>query len=271
MSSPSKAQGNYGNDVINPLKLRAIMATTSSPPKAQGNYGNDIINPLKLCVVFNQLPEDKVRRRRSLQEEEEVNETKEEESVTPLAALYLQGQKKKFYTLDCAHGAKCVTFVCPLTNINNSATLTLQSRLWNSTMIEDFNDATMVLVQGRATLKLKTKNQSVNMESQTTEIQVLVYPEAGQQLDSGAPLWVMVVSVLAGMVLLALICLLLWKCGFFVRRGAWQEAALHQGRIMGKDEQRRQRYTDGFLIEEEAESTNRKRKKHWVTTWTEAS
>lgn len=37
---------------------------------------------------------------------------------------------------DCVHGAKCVTFVCPLINMNKSATLTVRARLWNATMIE---------------------------------------------------------------------------------------------------------------------------------------
>uniref|UniRef100_A0A3Q3GUM2 Integrin alpha third immunoglobulin-like domain-containing protein n=1 Tax=Labrus bergylta TaxID=56723 RepID=A0A3Q3GUM2_9LABR len=37
---------------------------------------------------------------------------------------------------DCVHGAKCVKFTCPLGNMDNSATLTVRARLWNSTMIE---------------------------------------------------------------------------------------------------------------------------------------
>lgn len=43
------------------------------------------------------------------------------------------------------------------------------------------------------------------------QIEVHIYPDLGQQVDSSAPLWIIVVSVLAGVLLLALICLLLWK------------------------------------------------------------
>lgn len=43
------------------------------------------------------------------------------------------------------------------------------------------------------------------------QFEVLIYPDLGQQVDSSAPLWIIVVSVLAGVLLLALICLLLWK------------------------------------------------------------
>uniref|UniRef100_A0A671VA74 Integrin alpha-3-like n=1 Tax=Sparus aurata TaxID=8175 RepID=A0A671VA74_SPAAU len=121
---------------------------------------------------------------------------------------------------DCVHGANCVTFVCPLLNMNNSATLTVRARLWNSTMIEDYSDARSVLVRARATLKLQTNKHTINMDSHSTEIEVNIYPDLGQQMDSSAPLWIIVVSVLAGVLLLALICLLLWKCGFFRRASA---------------------------------------------------
>lgn len=43
------------------------------------------------------------------------------------------------------------------------------------------------------------------------QIEVHIYPEPRQQADSSAPLWIIVVSVVAGVLLLALICLLLWK------------------------------------------------------------
>ncbi|XP_034566617.1 integrin alpha-3-like [Notolabrus celidotus] len=168
-----------------------------------------IINPLNL-----KLPK-KTRRRRSA--EEELKEKKESQGKKNLPVLNLQGQKRKSYTLDCANGANCVRFVCPLLNMNNSATLTVRARLWNSTMIEDYSDARTVLVRGKATLKLQTNKPTISMEPQSTEIEVHVYPDMGQQLDSNAPLWIIVVSVLAGVILLALICLLLWKCGFFKR------------------------------------------------------
>ncbi|XP_072224660.1 integrin alpha-3-like [Leuresthes tenuis] len=172
---------------------------------------SNIVNPLSLLLS----KEEKKRKKRSL-EEEEVKKREQED------VLHLQGQKRKSYTLDCVHGAKCVKFVCPLVNMNNSATLRVSSRLWNSTMIEDYSDASSVLVRGRATLKLQTDKSAINMESHSSEIQIYIYPEFGLQLDSGAPLWIIFVSVLAGVLLLGLICLLLWKCGFF-RRASTRE------------------------------------------------
>lgn len=49
------------------------------------------------------------------------------------------------------------------------------------------------------------------LQYSSLQIEVKIYPDLWQQMDSSAPLWIIVVSVLAGVLLLALICLLLWK------------------------------------------------------------
>lgn len=61
------------------------------------------------------------------------------------------------------------------------------------------------------------------------------------------------------------------QCGFFLRQGVWRAVALHQGRIMGKDDLQQQHMdADGFLIQDQVSSCrNRKSPKHWVTSWTE--
>ncbi|XP_074553004.1 integrin alpha-3-like [Halichoeres trimaculatus] len=169
-----------------------------------------IINPLKL-----QMPEKRRRSRRS-NEEEMTGKTKSQETKKP-SDLNTRGKNEKQYNLNCTHGAKCVKFLCPLSNMNSTATMTVRARLWNSTMIEDYSDAHSVVVQGLATLKLQTNKPTISMESRSTEIKVHIYPDVAQQLDSEAPVWIIVVSVLAGVLLLALICVLLWKCGFFKR------------------------------------------------------
>ncbi|XP_054908189.1 integrin alpha-3-like isoform X2 [Poeciliopsis prolifica] len=167
----------------------------------------DTINPLQLV-----LSNDERTMMRSLGMK--GGEERKQEKTLPV--LSMQRQRKTF-KLSCSSGARCVKFSCPLLNMNNSATLTVKSRLWNSTMIEDYRDASSVLVQGQATLKLKTLKRTVTMKSSPSLIEVNIYPEFELQLNSGAPWWIIVVSVLAGVLLLAVICGLLWKCGFFKR------------------------------------------------------
>ncbi|XP_026202276.1 integrin alpha-3-like [Anabas testudineus] len=193
------------------------------------NPPNNIINPLNLRLSKE---EEKKRGKRNLMDEE-GKEEKQEQTEKTLPVLHLQGQEKKDYTLNCNQGASCVTFVCPMINMNNSATVTVRARLWNATMIEDYRDARRVLVQGSASLKLQNNKQTINMVSRSAEMEVYIYPDVGQQLDSSIPLWIIVVSVLAGVLLLALICLLLWKCGFFKRAGTRElyEAKTHKAHI----------------------------------------
>lgn len=45
----------------------------------------------------------------------------------------------------------------------------------------------------------------------------MAYPDFLSQIDSGVSIWVYIVAVLAGILLLILLVLILWKLGFFKR------------------------------------------------------
>ncbi|XP_070408811.1 integrin alpha-3 isoform X2 [Nothobranchius furzeri] len=178
------------------------------------------INPLNLLVSH-----ERKSMRRSLKGQQ-VEDAKEEEKGRELPAFSVWGHKNS-YKLNCTDGAKCVKLSCPLLDTDNAAFVTVHSRLWNSTMIEDFSDARSILVQVQATLKLSTKLMTT-LTSYPSLIEVYIYPDSALQLYSGAHLWIIIMSVLAGVLLLALICLLLWKCGFFKRTSTRE---LYQAKI----------------------------------------
>uniref|UniRef100_A0A669DST5 Integrin, alpha 3b n=1 Tax=Oreochromis niloticus TaxID=8128 RepID=A0A669DST5_ORENI len=113
--------------------------------------------------------------------------------------------------------AKCVTFTCPLLSVSDSATIYVQSRLWNSTMLEDYSDAVVVEVKGQATLKLINNQSNIKMESQKTWFTVQIEPEERVETPYVLPLWIIISAAVAGIVLLGIIILILWKCGFFQR------------------------------------------------------
>ncbi|XP_061906419.1 integrin alpha-3-like isoform X2 [Entelurus aequoreus] len=206
------------------LYLTEITVNGASEPRCVPP--TDVINPLRLTLSEGERGQRGQRERRS---PEEVW-TAESPPVRHL-------QAKKSYELDCVHGAKCVHFVCPLLHVNNSASITLRARLWNSTMLEHYTDARKIVLRGRATLRLHTESTDVSMEGPSTQMEVHVYPDLQEQVDTSAPLWIIVVSVLAGLLLLAMICLLLRQCGFFTRRRAWCAATQHQGKLVLKDKE----------------------------------
>uniref|UniRef100_A0A668AIU6 Integrin, alpha 3b n=1 Tax=Myripristis murdjan TaxID=586833 RepID=A0A668AIU6_9TELE len=119
---------------------------------------------------------------------------------------------------DCSERtARCVTFTCPLINMTNYAKIIVRSRVWNSTMLEDYSNALRVKVKGKATLKLITDKPTIKMNSETREFTVNIDPVLGEEKRYEVRLWIIIVAAVAGILLLGIISLILWKCGFFRR------------------------------------------------------
>ncbi|XP_059181212.1 integrin alpha-3b [Centropristis striata] len=138
--------------------------------------------------------------------------------IEPQAAITLLGPRKVTYLLECSKGtARCVTFTCPLLNMTNSAKIYVRSRLWNSTMLEDYANALRVTVRGHATLKLITDKPTIKMDDQTTMFTVEIEPLEGVEAPYELPLWIIISAAVAGILLLGIIIIILWKCGFFQR------------------------------------------------------
>ncbi|OCT60018.1 integrin alpha-3 isoform X2 [Xenopus laevis] len=163
----------------------------------------DVINPLNLTVS-----DTSVKRRRR----EEVIEIPD---VRTLAATKKESSE---VVLKCSgEGATCVHFSCPLNDMESEAEITIRGRVWNSTFLEDYRNVDRVRVIGRAELYLKTDVPSINMKSQFVTFSVAIDSELVEPPPAELPLWLIIVSVVSGILLLGIIILLLWKCGFFRR------------------------------------------------------
>uniref|UniRef100_A0A8C2Q8A8 Integrin, alpha 3b n=1 Tax=Cyprinus carpio TaxID=7962 RepID=A0A8C2Q8A8_CYPCA len=135
-----------------------------------------------------------------------------EASVTVLAP------RKVPHFLECSKmTARCVTFSCPLHNMWTQTEIRVRSRVWNSTLLEDYANALRVEVKGQATLRLLTDKPAIRMDNQTREFSVNIDPVLGEETPYEVPLWIIIVSAVAGILLLGIISLILWKCGFFRR------------------------------------------------------
>ncbi|XP_059414329.1 integrin alpha-3 isoform X2 [Carassius carassius] len=168
---------------------------------------NNVVNPRNFTVS------ERKTRRRKRDEDSSMSEQTEPQTLPNPRAV----QRKPSANLNCVMGsALCQTFSCPLLGMNTSANLTVRARVWNSTMLEDYNGA-RVLVFGSATLSLKTEKSTIKMSNYTREFTVAIDPAEAEELQYEMPLWIIIVSVLAGVILLGLIVILLWKCGFFKR------------------------------------------------------
>ncbi|XP_036940520.1 integrin alpha-6b isoform X2 [Acanthopagrus latus] len=126
--------------------------------------------------------------------------------------------KKKYETLSCGKGAKCVKIRCPLRGLDSNAVITLNSRLWNGTFIEDYSTLHHVEVIVKASLNVDSTTKNTVLENKDTEVKLTVFPERREAQYGGVPWWIIVLSVLFGLMLLALLAFLLWKCGVFGKK-----------------------------------------------------
>lgn len=125
---------------------------------------------------------------------------------------------KKYKILSCGNGAKCVKIKCPLLGLDSNAVITFRSRLWNTTFIEEYSDLHHVEVNVKASLTISSTLKNTKLQNAETEVSLTVFPERKSAQYGGVPWWIIVLSILFGLLLLALLAFLLWKCGVFDKK-----------------------------------------------------
>ncbi|XP_062382293.1 integrin alpha-3b [Sardina pilchardus] len=167
----------------------------------------DVVNLLNLT-----LSDERSRRQRRDAHREAYSEPPVEAAVSILTP------RKETYLLECSKGtARCVTFSCPLLNMSTYAEVIVRSRVWNSTMLEDYSNALRVKVKGEVTLNLITDKPTIKMDSQSREFHVNIDPVLAEEAPYEVPFWIFIIAGAAGVLLLSIIIFVLWKCGFFRR------------------------------------------------------
>ncbi|CAG09957.1 unnamed protein product, partial [Tetraodon nigroviridis] len=196
----------------------------------------------------------------------------------PVAKASLLPSKNKL--LSCGRGSRCVVLECPLQSLDGT-TVELRSRLWNSTFIEDYALSHMDIVV-KASLVLHSPAKNIVLRTPDTDVVLTVSPERTVVPSTGVPWWIILVAVLAGVLILALLVFLLWKCGFFKRAAkdqyhtAYHKAEIHCGffkRSLRDDSI--PRYHAVRIKKEPPEHKDGKvmvdsfERKPWVTTWSD--
>uniref|UniRef100_A0A8C9C353 Integrin subunit alpha 7 n=1 Tax=Phocoena sinus TaxID=42100 RepID=A0A8C9C353_PHOSS len=121
-------------------------------------------------------------------------------------------EKKKNVTLDCTRGtANCVVFSCPLYSFDRAAVLHVWGRLWNSTFLEEYSAVKSLEVIVQASITVKSSIKNLLLRDASTVIPVMVYLDPVAVVAEGVPWWAILLAVLAGLLVLALLVLLMWK------------------------------------------------------------
>uniref|UniRef100_A0A8C2KSI9 Integrin subunit alpha 6 n=1 Tax=Cyprinus carpio TaxID=7962 RepID=A0A8C2KSI9_CYPCA len=191
------------------INTRDLQLVTCSPERE--------INPLRLS-------EDSTSTRRKRELEERKPSEGSKTSLIP--------DKRKHKILSCSGDARCVEIKCPLQGLDSTAVIILKSRLWNSTFLEDYVSYSYLDIIVKASISLDASAKNIVLKKPETQVRLTVFPETAVTPFGGVPWWIILVAVLAGILMLALLVLLLWKCGFFKRTQKDEyDAAFHKAEI----------------------------------------
>lgn len=116
--------------------------------------------------------------------------------------------------------AKCITIRCNIRNLGkkSSAVIRVRSRIWNATLVEDYAHVNLVNIESRGELILPEElRYKQDQSDDVATAETKAYANLLEQTKA-VPLWVILVSIFAGLLILVLIILLLWKMGFFQRK-----------------------------------------------------
>ncbi|XP_054030475.1 integrin alpha-6 isoform X2 [Dryobates pubescens] len=154
-----------------------------------------------------------------------------EKQITDGKTLSLFSERK-YMTLDCNMNARCVDIKCPLKGLDSKASIVLRSRLWNSTFLEEYSKMNYLDILVRASISVPAAAKNVKLTNEAAQVRVTVFPAKPVALYTGVPWWIILVAILAGILMLALLVCLLWKCGFFKRnKKDHYDATYHKAEI----------------------------------------
>jgi len=189
-----------------PGQLNLLGLKTSSSESSSGQQQND--TSVDAAVKTR-------KRREARDQEEEKTSSKVKREAEP-------AKDKPLSELDCESGtARCTDIRCTIKFLkaDDDVTITVVSRLWNGTMIEDYQGQVLKVISHASVRSLNTFVQENNKDNNKAEVGTQLNPDRNVPAPPKAlPKWVIPVCVVGAVLLLVLIVFCLYKLGFFKRQ-----------------------------------------------------
>ncbi|XP_062268869.1 integrin alpha-1 [Platichthys flesus] len=116
------------------------------------------------------------------------------------------------FLLSCAAELHCASFTCAIPKAKNSQ-VNVTFRVWKPTFIK--GEFSLLHMSVNGTLGVKNPNLfELKSGDRSRTVKIHVSKEA----LGGIPIWVIIISILIGLLILALVIFALWKMGFFKRK-----------------------------------------------------
>ncbi|XP_019718941.1 integrin alpha-6-like isoform X2 [Hippocampus comes] len=163
----------------------------------------DQINPLKLRGQHG-----------ASRERREAEHEGQYDALSTAGFLFLPS-KRKYKTLSCSDGLKCEELRCPVVGLDSTALIVLHARLWNSTLTADYSSLNYldIVVDAALTLTNSPENIGLPEKKLRTKVKVTVFLEREDEYFTKVAWWIIFLTVVAGLLLLAVLCFFLWKRG----------------------------------------------------------
>ncbi|KAM3965312.1 LOW QUALITY PROTEIN: multiple edematous wings [Aphomia sociella] len=207
-------------DEINALKLKRRPGLTEPP--LENLKMDPMLRTGKLTMRSSQRRYNHTRKAYSYSSavENRVRRRRDADDLATAAAYTDDGQRKHVITMSCDKGtAKCIIFQCIISLARKQAvSITIKARLWNSTLVEEFPRVSQVTIASSASVNIPDHYNIHQISNyNTATVETIAYPDLQISETTQVPLWVIIISVIIGLIVLVLLILLLWKLGFFKR------------------------------------------------------
>ncbi|CAD5215518.1 unnamed protein product [Bursaphelenchus okinawaensis] len=131
------------------------------------------------------------------------------------------GATVKIVDINCKdESAICYPLTCHFDYIgtDESALIEIRSRLWNHTFSSDFQRIEYVAITSSGVVEVDPKQGILeDMTNNFAQAITHAYPDRPSQQDK-LNIWILLLAVLVGLVLLTILILICYKCGFFKRK-----------------------------------------------------
>ncbi|KAM9357368.1 integrin alpha-6-like [Symphorus nematophorus] len=121
--------------------------------------------------------------------------------------------RRKYKTLSCSDGLKCMEIRCPLLGLDSTARMVLHSHLWNTTFTEDYSSLNYVDIVVEATISLTNSPGNIGLKPERPETKVKLTVFFERKFFTRVAWWMIFLTVISLLLLLAALIFLLWKRG----------------------------------------------------------
>ncbi|XP_052091762.1 integrin alpha-PS1-like isoform X1 [Mytilus californianus] len=145
---------------------------------------------------------------------------------------------KNVVKLNCNNKANCRVMECRIRSLakGGQTTVLLRGRLWESTLVQDYPSVDEVWIASTGQVILDTDlNIEQNIADDIAEAITYSIPDLKERISDELQWWIILVAVLAGLLVLIIFILILWKCGFFKRLRPEGYQPTYKGDLKKKD------------------------------------